>query len=371
MALLDLPVELLLLIPNFLHNIEDFTNLSSTCRTLRGTLESTSSNAILSLAASSSRTFFRPDPHYLIAATVRQVSDWALLNNDNTEILRQAFQGGVDTLFNLCLSKAGLTMSDIRRLHSTRFTTINPVTDMIDKCAGAQWYDTPNYWYGGVSDPETIGFDPPRSKFQIVIYGELFSTTMKAAHEPGLALPRFDLDTRLDYVKYCIPDPMCYSGYRGMKPLAVGPYASGDRNIISQIEDDQVRLYHILNCRTWREAWEAVWHQIGPDFDEQWRQQMWESAVQMQGLEGLEMLRPGGVEKWRSRLVEMRREIEELDERFKPEVHKFGSQEHETSDAPNLAADIYVTVSGYWGPFNEPESGWAREEANDKLRLLI
>ena len=49
---------------------------------------------------------------------------------------------------------------------------------------------------------------------------------------------------------------------------------------------------------------------MGPDFDEERRQQMWHFAVQMQGLSVLEMLRPGGVEKWRDRLEEMRRKME-------------------------------------------------------------
>ncbi|ERF70969.1 hypothetical protein EPUS_06754 [Endocarpon pusillum Z07020] len=175
-------------------------------------------------------------------------------------------------------------MPDIRRLHASRCSTISPVADMITCRVG-------------VFEPTTLEVESERSLFQIVIYGELFGESMHAccSDPPG---PRFDLDLRLDYIKYCIPDFRCWPGYPGFIVLNVGPYASGNENVIEEINDwDQVALYYLLRCQTWREAWAAVRLQIGPDFVEGWRQKMWSSSVQCQGLEGLQMLRPGG---WRS-----------------------------------------------------------------------
>lgn len=350
MELLDLPIELIALVPKFLHNIEDFTNASSSCKTFRNACDMASPNTILNLAAASSRVFFRPDPHFLIAATARQVSDWALLSDENSETLRQAFRCGIDSLLELCIAKAGLTMDDIRRLHASRFTTINPVTDMIDKCAGAQWYDTPNFWNGGVSDAQTIGFDPPRSLFQIVIYGELFSTSMLACIKPALTLPRFDLETRLDFIKYCIPDYMCQHGYKGLTVEAIGPYVPDSKG---KVEDDQLRLNHILNCRTWSEAWEKVRLQVGPDFKLEWKQQMWASAVQLTGLKGLELLRPMEVRERKKRLNGLYQSIEVMKTIHEPQVHKFGTREHLAYEYPSMADEVRVCVSGCWGPFNE------------------
>ena len=180
-------------------------NASSSCRTLRTAFAKASPNTILRLAAASSQVFFRPAPHFLIAATVHQLSEWALLSPENTLELRRAFQGGIDALFELCVCKAGTTMDDIRRLHASRFTLINPISDMIDRCAGKQWNAIPEFWDGGVSEPATVTVDADRSLFQIIIYGELFRSSMRAAIEPSLNLPRFDLDTRLEFIKYCIP----------------------------------------------------------------------------------------------------------------------------------------------------------------------
>jgi hypothetical protein len=136
MGLLDLPNELLLSLPEYMSNIEDFTNAASSCRTLRAAFAQTHPNRILRLAAASSLVFFRPDPWFLVAVTARQVSQWGLESSENTEVLRAAFRGGVLPLIELCISVAGITMADIRRMHACRFETINPVSDMIDRMAG-------------------------------------------------------------------------------------------------------------------------------------------------------------------------------------------------------------------------------------------
>jgi len=372
MALLNLPTEMLLLIPHHLHNIEDFVNLSSSCRTLHQVLASTSPNTILRLAAASASVFFRPSPHFLVAATARQISHWALQSNNNHGNLREAFQGGMDSLLELCVSKAGLTMYEIRRLHSCRFSIINPASDMIDRCAGQQWYDLPDFWYGGCSEPATISIEPERSLFQIIIYGELFSSKMNAILKADAPMHHFDPDMRLDYIRYCIPDVMCQDGYDGdpdgnaaLEVLPVGPYTQfkgndcltpvqgeelteplrtdwGTRDYVKHPNDDQVGLDHILNCRTWREAWEDVRLHVGPDFEEGWRQKMWHAAVQQQGLDGLEMLRPGGVETWRGRLQGVRDGIQAIQASSKPKTYRYGKEGYEASDAPCMADEVYI-----------------------------
>ncbi|KAL9636017.1 MAG: hypothetical protein Q9164_003100 [Protoblastenia rupestris] len=331
MGLLDLPPEILMLLPYHLRNIEDFKEASSSCRSLRNAFLTTSPNTILRLAAESSRNFFRPHPYFLVAATVRQISDWAFLSPENTATLRKAFKGGIDGLFDLCISKASLTMDDIRRLHASRFSTINPL------------YETPNFWHGGVSDAATIDVEPQRSLFQIVIYGELFKSSVQAVMEGGVG---FDLGTRLDYIKYCIPDSACWSWYGDVTVEKVGPYANAPKFI--NPDGDQVGLQHILTCSTWKKAWRVVQQEIGADFEEAWRQKIWYSVLQMQGLEGLEMLRPGGVEKWRTRLQEKRNKIAAMSLENQPQIQMFGHRMSNGSDCPSMADEVYVCMCGYW-----------------------
>jgi hypothetical protein len=226
MLLIDLSNELLFMLPQYLNNIEDFMNASSSCRTLRTVFADTKPNTILGLAAAQSRIFFRPDPYFLVAATAKQVGQWGLQSAENTEVVRAAFRNGVEGLLELCISVAGLTMADIRRLHLSRFELINPTEDLIDRMAGTQWYSTPNFWNGGVSDAYTVDCEPMRTTFQYVIYSELFGPGMNAWLHPELGLPQYSLDARLDYLRYCVPDWITASGSPGLpKPEPTGPYA--------------------------------------------------------------------------------------------------------------------------------------------------
>ena len=362
MNLLDLPIEILTLLPHHLRNITDFKDAATSCRTLHIAFAATSPRTILHLAAASSREYevFHPHPHFLVAATVRQVADWARLSASNTIVLRETFEDGIDALYDLCLAKAGLTLADIRRLHEFRYSTINPVVDMIDRCAGAQWYATPDFWDGGVSDANTIYCEPQRTLFQVAIYGELFSSAMSEVLEPvGLRAspPRFDLATRFDYWKYCVPDWLCIQDCEAGPVKHKGPYARGTQSFEPffnergeeerQPHDDQGAMIHVLQCRTWTEAWERVRRDIGPDFEEKWRQELWMSIVQIQGLGGLEMLRPGGVEKWRLRLEEMRRKIEGLDRQLRPWVHTYGMHGCPAGDAPGMADEVGICKGWY------------------------
>ena len=63
--------------------------------------------------------------------------------------------------------------------------------------------------------------------FQIVIYEKLFASTVQAFLKLRPGVPRFDVEFRMDYIKYCIPNEMCQS-YEAMTVLLVEPHAKPD-----------------------------------------------------------------------------------------------------------------------------------------------
>lgn len=360
--LFDLPPELVCSLPRYIRNIEDFTNAASSCRALRAAFATTSPRCILHLAAASAPTFFSPHPWFLVVATARQVVHWAIGNEERTAVLVRAFQGGIYGLYDLCLRVAGLAMEDIRRLHQARFDIINPLSDKIDKMAGKQWYRTPGFWNGGVSEAATLYTDPGRAAFQIIIYGELFGSTMKSFLEPAKNLPRFDVWTRLEYIKYCVPDGSCDMGHPGIQVLPVGPYApEGERDArgggIGEIPGDQVSLRHVLKCNRWNRLWDHVRRLVAPDFeDDEWRQQLWRDAPQTIGLKGMELVtlveKEGLSETWRRQLLTLRAQIAALRPEQKPGSHTLPNLQRwviQVPDAPDPAAEIYACVAGYWG----------------------
>jgi hypothetical protein len=351
MNILNLPNDIIALFPNHIHTIEDFMNISSTCVSIRNILSRTQPNQILRMAAAQRRIFFRPDPHFLIAATARQLSDWALLSVENTEILREAFKDGVDALLDLCIEKCGITMEEIRRLHALRFTVLNPVADLIDRAAGKQWYATPNFWNGGASDAATVFCEPERALYQIIIYGELFSSTMTAVLQPELGLPKHDLQTRIDYITYCIPDDICnHSRPHSLlgRVESRGPYVAGN-----DLRDaDQMALWHLLRTRKWREPFLRIRQAVGDEFQDEnekilhWRQKMWSSVVQLQGFDSIMSMQLGASSEFKSRLRNFRAQIEGL--REAPETYEIGYYKNPGTEFPYMRGEVYICMAGYW-----------------------
>jgi hypothetical protein len=378
-SLASLPIDILSLLPEFLHNIEDYINLGSTCHSLRAALSLAHPRIILQLAAASSRIFFRPSPHFLVAAKARELADWAAKDPRNAVLLREAMQeNGVDGLMELCLKHTnGLTMQRIRELHAMRFAVINPIVDLIDKCVGQQWYDTPNFWNGGVDDAWTIDVDPPETFFHLAIYGGLVAREFDAYisqiqrgrvdTEQITKDGAMDVDNRLEYVKYCIPDPDCYQCMSTAQNVmrqdgtmdprrkvnTTGPYFMYRQQMgigfptEIRMHGSQVGLGHLLRSERWRTAWEDV---LTTDSGNSllvpgdWKYDMFESIVLCQGLEGMEMLTTAGREKWRGRVAIWREQIARIDI-APPKKVQVGTQR--TYPFPWLRGDIAITTSGY------------------------
>jgi hypothetical protein len=348
-------------------------DLSSTCHTLRSCLASTAPRIIFRLAASASRIFFRPSPHFLVAAVARQIGAWASRSEENALALRDACRGGMPRLMDLCLTHAeGVTMQRIRELHALRFSTINPVVNLIDQCIGKQWYATPDFWNGGVDDAYTVYADPPENFFHLAIYGGLFGHAFDALLD--LSSPSStrsatrlaaDVDTRLEFIKYCIPDPMCYACQFGLRDVtnpdgtidprracqAIGPYQSLDKFVPNQAfqlieHGNQLAVLHLLKSSRWAPSWTAVRKAVGGDFEVEWKQRLWEMVVWCQGLEGMDMIRPGGVEKWAERLCGWRKGIEKME--TEPGMVRVG-KDKTYYEYPCLVEDLKICYIGYWG----------------------
>ncbi|KAL8679878.1 MAG: hypothetical protein Q9224_006997, partial [Gallowayella concinna] len=232
-------------------------------------------------------------------------------------------------------------------LHASRFTTFNPVIDLIDQCAGKQWYQVEDFWHGGRSDAETLHCEPECALFEIAIYGSLFRSTLKANldHRKGL-----DLDTRLNFIKYCIGH-WFRDNYKGFAVQQYGPYKIRWDNPHPKREQHSIR--HILKSRRWNAAWEKARALCGADFegadfDSDCRQRLWVNAVQIQGLEAFEILTPGGADRWKGRLLELRDKIERLD------LNRMQSDEKDMHgnifalDCPVLEDEIFLCSSGMW-----------------------
>lgn len=366
-GLLSLPNDLLILLPNYLHDLEDYTNLACTCRDLRHAMNAATPRQILRLAIGASRIFFRPSPDFLVAATARELGTWARSSADNERELRLKLQDGADGMLELAGQHCGLTMERIRELYEMRFFIINPTSDIIDKCVGNQWYDTENFWSGGVSDAYTIHAEPEASFFQLAIYGELFGPDFETLLDRDTESRRLSVDTRLEYVKYCLPDfatLKCQDGARlvtmpdgTMDPRratkTTGPYVLPKGKALTA--DNNIAMVWILKSSRWKPYWRSMRAKVGPDFgdvnddwfetDGDWRQRVWEACMVSQGLHGFEMMKAETQDAWIDKVRSWRSRIEVLDEASTQVEIKVGTTF--TYEYPWLAGDLRILSTGY------------------------
>lgn len=380
MSLLSLPRDVRILLPDFLHNIEDYINLTSTCRSLHSCLlSSTSASTILRPAAAQTKIFFRPSPHFLVAATARELGHWARKSDTNEAELASRMSEGIEALLELALEKGcGLTLSRIRELHQLRFDIVNPVTDIIDQCVAQQWYDVDDFWGGGRSDACTISSEPGETFFHLAIYDELFGPDFGPFLLHGSQVKRLKVETRLEFIKYIIPDfaTECLGSRsetvdprRAVKPT--GPYKRKDPGDSSSFYADlefnhNIALTWVLKSSRWQPHWHRFRQAAGcTDFcelqdgwwwDEEtqhphaWKQRLWEGVMMGQGLEGLGMMSPAlseevRVERWGGKVREWKEKIERLGVEREPGAVVVGKQA--TVEWPYLLGDLRICAGGY------------------------
>ncbi|KAJ6512021.1 hypothetical protein C8R47DRAFT_1064694 [Mycena vitilis] len=294
MSLDTLPAELLINLPTYLHSLEDLCSLFSTSRALHRACANPDPKIIPQLAASSGRVFFRPHPHLLIAATARQVADWAVQHDDRRLLLEQAMQGGVDKLLELAVDVAELTMDDIRNLYAYKCNVINPLDRRLDFEAGPSSDDS----------PMTVCNDPETALLSWVIYGELFHHSLELAYLPFPLQKPLSSIIRYKWFVYCMPDVNSFD-YMGFPrdgsetPQFFKEYVQHEADRFQQLS-----MNHATNEFFTHSLWNKnlledtpVFQAMNPALRETFT-----SSVMHMGLKSLEILLPGGLEKYQEDL---------------------------------------------------------------------
>ncbi|KAJ7069969.1 hypothetical protein C8F01DRAFT_538956 [Mycena amicta] len=347
MSLDALPPELLLKLPYFVHCIEDLLALSSTSRALYRTCANPSPKLISKLAADSGRIFFRPHPHILIAATARQVADWAVQHDEHRFRLEEAIRGGVDKLLELAIDVAGLTMEDIRRLWRFK-DVLNPLDRKLDLSAGP-----------GTGRAWTVCNDPATTLVSWVIYGELFHHSTQLGylsvpeHQPLSSL------TRCKWFVYCMPDVNSFVnlGFES-QPDFFKEFNQDEDDKFQQLSM-QTALHDLLNPPLWEAALRessAVYKTIDSAM-----RGTFLSCVMHLGFRSLELLVPGGPERLNGDLETLAANLEdalqvsagpqteqELVEARNEVLREFVADPWWSTGFPTISSDIRFTLWPRW-----------------------
>ncbi|KAJ6466491.1 hypothetical protein C8R45DRAFT_1079695 [Mycena sanguinolenta] len=352
MSLDTLPPELLFDLPQYLYTIEDLCSLFSTCRTLYRACSNPNPKIVLRLAADSGRIFFRPHPHLLLAATARQLADWAVEEDHHRYRLEVAIHGGVEKLFELAIDVAGLSMDDIRRLYTYKCDVLNPLNRCLDLAAGP------------ASDaPWTVCNDPETALLSWAIYGELFHHSLELAYLPFPQYKPLSSLIRYKWFVYCMPD---FNSFHYMKfspnwqiPQFFKEYVQRDDDRFQQLSMSEA-VQSFLNASTWK-----LELQKSPSFQTTSGsvQESYICRAMHMGMKSLELLVPGGVEKLKADLERIATGIHiSVDE----EAKKLEADESLAVDSraehllklvgdpwlfnayPTLNADLNFTLWSYW-----------------------
>jgi hypothetical protein len=284
-----------------IHHLDDYLSLESTCRHLRTAVQTCSPGTLLALSYRSRATFFRPEPHFLLSALIPAIRKYACLSETRRVEVKRTIWHGCDGLLKwachtpIIASYARWSTRSIHDLWEWRMRVLNPLSDLIDKCVGDQWYTAADVWSGGVEDAYTLFAEPETRLFQLQMYGDMFGAGMDSCLLPqnvDLASGReLGLSFRLDFVKYLLadwdvshdvdgsdisstypPSPTDYFVSHGITtsvhPLRAvqdifGPYVKASS------DDSQKALLHLLQEST---LWEIVVGMLrarcGPDFSD-------------------------------------------------------------------------------------------------------
>ncbi|KAJ7645610.1 hypothetical protein DFH06DRAFT_590729 [Mycena polygramma] len=334
MSLDTLPAELLINLPNYLHSLEDLCSLFSTSRTLYRACANPEPKVIPRLAASSGRVFFRPHPHLLIAATARQVADWAVQHDDRRLLLEQAIQGGVSKLLELAIDVAELTMDDIRNLYAYKCNVLNPLDRRLDFEAGPS-----------SDDSMTVCNDPETTLLSWVIYGELFHHSLELAYLPFPRNKPLSSIIRYKWFVYCMPDVNSFD-YMGF-PRDGSETPQFFKEYV-QSEDDrfqQLSMNHATEQFFTSSLWKVL--EDTPAFQATSSRETFTSSVMHMGLKSLEVLVPGGLEKCQedlNRIADGMREVVVTDGHLQQLI----GDPWLWTPYPTLRSDLSFTLWGSW-----------------------
>jgi hypothetical protein len=172
MKLLDLPVDVINILPNYFNSIHDLYNVLQTCRTFYAAYCEFEVKLPPILAKPDGQPLFQPHPHLLLTLVARQIGDWAISSPSNRYELYKSLSRGYDGLLSLAERVTYVSLSDLRHLHEIKYSVLNRLTRLVDFEVGPAMVRNQDM------DPAEYGLTicncPDLAVMNYVVYCELF-----------------------------------------------------------------------------------------------------------------------------------------------------------------------------------------------------
>lgn len=317
-TLLDLPSDIINLLPIYLHSITDLYALLLTCRALYNAYFSTDIRLPPLLPKLYGQPLLQPHPHLILAGTARQVADWAVFSRSNRAALYSALLEGNVGLLQLSEQVARVSLQDMRHLHHLKYSLLNPLTKIVDVEGGPQKVrnrgnDPDDYPSGIVHHPDT-------ALLNYWIFCELFHHSVDgilnySSRTPSQPQP-LDLKTKRRWTAYCVPDKnnhrnRAWEEIKGFEQLSQAQMWF----TCNTFNRRKMALQRFFDSGELQEYSADVKVRIRTYFDNNPAEQHVNLCVDVAnhlGVESMKMLLPGGLYQARARLEEIKERVGEI-----------------------------------------------------------
>jgi hypothetical protein len=318
MKLLDLPSDIISLLPTYLYSITDLYALLSTCRALYNAFAFSEARLPPILPRLYGRPLLPPHPHLILAGTARQVADWAIASRGNRAVLYESLLEGNCGFFKLSQRVARVSLKDMRDLNKLKYSLLNPLTRIVDVEGGPEMVreegnDPDNYSW-------TIVREPDIALLNYWIYCELFhhnvdeilTHSTRTSSQPKA----LDLKTRRRWIAYCMPDINNHRNryWKEIKDIELlSQTQMWDRcDTFTRREQALLEFFKTGDLHEYDPGLDWHGRSYGSDYvitvHEQ-RVNVCLAVANHLGVESLKMLMPGGLYQARARLEEIRERV--------------------------------------------------------------
>lgn len=181
------PDEVFRLLPAYLESVEDLLSLRLLSKRHHELVDAgTAGPVLLRLCYLSRRVCFRPSPLLLLAWLTPAIVAWANRSGANRDRLKAVIPLGADELLHMAVftpaiaRKVAWSFDKARAVTDWRLSTLEPVSDLVDRCVGEKWYGQENFWDGAADDARTLAGDPDDAPLHLAIYGEMVGSAWDA-----------------------------------------------------------------------------------------------------------------------------------------------------------------------------------------------
>lgn len=379
MKLLDLPIDIINILPQYFSSIYDLYSVLLTCSILYNAYRDTAIRLPPILPKLDGQPLFSPHPHLLLSSVARQIGDWAVLSPSHRYELYQVLLNGYDGLLSLAERVTLVSLSDLRNLYGTKYTLLSPLTRLVDFEAGpamVRYQEMDPAEYG-----LTICLQPDIAVLNYVVYCELFhhyvdnilassascvsenkvderdqfrdempnALTKWSVCDSAISQPRpLEAGIRHRFIAYCLPDPNNHRN-RNYKTLGTAgrdeewqllDFVQMSRSTAFDRRDEALKRYWVTgvlqaipedeDLRLGGRIWNS--HPAGSEK----RSNLFCIVVTHLGYESLQMLLLDGLngERIKARVNEIREKVQAIPKVLIDEWEYFGSLQNPASDVP-------------------------------------